>query len=371
MNRYLKIMLPCLTILGLTFSGCKKEYRFYAGRFANDGEKGLYAYSFNAGNGSLKLISEYNAGSKISYYCFSQKHNMFYVLNEVMSFNGQPGGGITALKYDNITGSLVKSGEIVVPDGGPCYISLSHDNGYLFLANYPEGSICVVKLGDDGIPERVTDTIMFNEPDSASSHAHMIKTSPDGKLICVSDLGLDKLLTFTFDKNLGKLNPVENGITNISKGSGPRHFIFNDDGSMVYLINELGSTIMVFNADGKGHLNLVQTLSTIGSDYHGENACADIRFSKDGKFLYGSNRGENTIVTYSVGDDGLLQFKARTLCGGNWPRNFIVDPSGRFILISNQRSGDISVFKINSNGIPGKQVAKVTLDQASSLLFRE
>jgi 6-phosphogluconolactonase len=183
----------------------------------------------------------------------------------------------------------------------------------------------------------------------------MILHDPAGKFVYVTDLGLNKIYIYSFDSSSGKLNQIENGLVSLPSGTGPRHFTFNNEGSKFYLINELGSTIMVFNVNSNGSLNLLQTVPTFEEGFIGRNACGDIHIGKDGRFLYGSNRGENTIVVFKISDDGLLTLTGRVPCGGEWPRNFVIDPSGKFLLVGNQKTNEISVFKINKKtGMPEK-----------------
>jgi 6-phosphogluconolactonase len=361
MRNYIKIIGIVLVLTSLVLTSCKKEYKLFVGGFTTkQGEKAMSVFNFNAGNGKLELISESDVGPSPSYFCFSEKTSVFYVLNEVMEFRGQFGGGLTTLKYDDKTNQFEKKNEIMIPYGAPCYISMSADSGYLFTANYPNGSVSVVKLDNDGIPETITDTILYVKEEPDRSHAHMILQDPGGKHVYVTDLGLDRVVVYDFDKENGKLNQLEKGIASFPLKSGPRHFTFNSDGTKLYVINELGSTLSVFNVDDKQGLMLLQNLPTPREGFMENNYCADIHMSSDGKFLYGSNRGENTIVTFSVGNDGLLTLAGHTTCGGNWPRNFVIDPTGRFILVGNQKSSYISVFRINKKtGLPS-----IVLDSA-------
>jgi 6-phosphogluconolactonase len=331
----------------------EKTLRLFASRFNEAGEKGLVVFDLNRAEGTFKVLSEAEAGPNPSYFCISEKWGMIYAANEVMEFNGVNGGGVTALKYDLQTGNTEKIKELVVPKGGPCYISLSPQEDYLFFASYSSASIAVVKLDDKGIPDRVTDTISFPPIENSVSHPHMISFGPSGKKVYLTDLGLDRIVIYDFDPGTGRLTTARDGIINLPKGSGPRHFVFNKEGIKMYVICELNSTISIFDVNDNGGLRPVQTLTTLGDGFNGESFCADIHLAKNGKYLYGSNRGENTIVVFTVDGDGKLSLSGRTSCGGSWPRNFVIDPSGEFILVGNQKSGEISLFKIDGKtGIP-------------------
>jgi 6-phosphogluconolactonase len=371
MKKQLTEIVLLIIIICFALTSCKKEYKLIVGGYTEkEGEKGLSVFSFNARNGDLRLISESDVGPDPSYFCFSKKNNLFYVPNEVIEFNGQHGGGLTTLKFDEKNNRFEKLSEHIIPYGGPCFISMSADSGYLFIANYPNGSVAVVRLGNDGVPETITDTILYVKEEPGRSHAHMILHDPAGRHVYVTDLGLDRIVTYDFDARDGKLKQLENGIATLPAKSGPRHFVFNHDGSKLYVINELSSTLAVFNVDDKHGLHLVQIFPTIRKDFIGTNNCADIHLGNDGKFLYGSNRGENTIVTFKVGDEGLLTLAGQTSCGGDWPRNFTIDPTGKFLLVGNQKSNYISVFRINNKtGLLSTAIDSVRMKMPACLKF--
>jgi len=370
MRSFRLFLLSFLIMTEFTIAGCSRNPRIFAGGFTKSDEKGLNVYDFNTGSGELKLLSQSDAGPNPSYFCISSRRNLLYAANEVMEFMGKPGGGLTTLKYDPRTNVLEKAGEMVIPYGGPCYISLSPDEDFLFLANYPEGSVAVVKLDKNGIPDTVTDSILYNPEKPGTSHAHMIISDPGGKHIYVSDLGLDRIVIYNFDNFSGKLVPLEKGIVQVPSGSGPRHFTFTDEGTRMYLINELGSTIMAFSNDVQNGLKLIQTMSTRGLTSVEKNYCADIHIGESGEFIYGSNRGENSIVVYRIADDGSLSLAGHSACGGDWPRNFVIDPTGKFLLVANQRSDNISVFRINrKTGLPEGPVSIMNMKAPACLKF--
>jgi 6-phosphogluconolactonase len=349
-NRFIDFFVILIIILFST--SCKnRSIHFFAGTYTESGGKGLCAFNLNYNTGTFNMLSESDAGPNPSYFCISAKNGLIYAANEVMEFNGSKGGGVTTLKSDPVTGIPEKVNQLLVPYGGPCFISLSPAEDYLLMANYSSSSVAVVKLDDNGIPQEVTDTISFMGEEGKISHPHMISFGPGGRKVYLTDLGLDRISIYDFDA--GHLKQISDGIVNMAPGSGPRHFVFSSDGSKMYVICELNSTISVFDVAVSGALLPVQTLSTLGEGFIGESNCADIHLGKNGQYLYGSNRGENTIVVFRTGSDGHLTLEGRTSCGGNWPRNFVIDPSGKILLVGNQKSGNISLFRISEkNGMP-------------------
>jgi len=366
-----KILLPiivCVLLLITSISSFSQPIRLFAGRYTDTGGKGLYLFDLNRESGTFKELSEAEAGPNPSYFCISKKKGLIYAANEVMEFNGVNGGGVTALKYDPEKGSIEKIKDLLVPDGGPCFISMTHDESYLLLANYSSSSITVVRLDANGIPDSVTDKISFPENESKVSHPHMISFGPSGKKVYLTDLGLDRIVIYDFDNKTGKLS--QNGIINFPKGTGPRHFVFNNSETKMYVICELNSTISVLDVDKDGGLKLVQTLTTLAEDFKGESNCADIHLGKNEQFLYGSNRGENTIVTYKIETDGKLKLAGRTSCGGDWPRNFVIDPTGKYLLAANQKSGNIFLYKIDQkSGLPVTTSKEFKIDSPVCLKF--
>jgi 6-phosphogluconolactonase len=373
MRHLILFILPAL--IATLISGCSQKTRMVAGGFSENGENGISIFDFNSTKGTMELISSFNAGPNPSYLCISEKNKLIYAINEVSEFNGVRGGGVTAVRYVNNFENLTKAGEIPVPNGGPCFISLTPCGKYLLVANYGGGSVAVVKLGATGIPEAVTDTIIYTDTvlyrkDIKVSHAHMIGFDPSGEKVYVTDLGLDRIMIYSLNYESGKLIPLsEKGIA-LAPYTGPRHFVFNSEGTMLYVMGELNSAVTVFRVGGPLGLREVQTISALGQGFTGKNSSADIHIGKSGKFLYATNRGENSIATFRIGIDGLLSLSGHTSCGGNWPRNFAIDPSGRFLLAANQRSGNIAVFKIDPlNGIPADSTQNVLIKSPSCIKF--
>ena len=353
MKKHTLIFGSVLFIIMSTFLTGNAQIRLFTGTYTESPRNGFHIFDLNRETGTFTLVSSSDAGPNPSYFCISKKNCIIYAANEVMEFKGAKGGGVTALNYDAKTGVAKKIGELAVPNGGPAYIAISPADDYVFLANYSGGSVSVVKLNEKGIPESVTDHIVYETGEGKVSHPHMISFDPSGKKVYVTDLGLDRVVIYNFDPVKGKLNQIQKGIAELPKGSGPRHFVFSNDGTRLYVICELNSTIAFFNVNKNGELQEAQTLSTLREGFKGKSYCADIHLGKSEKYLYGSNRGENTIVTYKVGPEGKLTLAGHTTCGGDWPRNFVIDPSGKYLLVGNQNSGNISMFTIDEQtGLP-------------------
>lgn len=369
MKAFTKISVFVICIM-TSISGLSQNVRLFAGRYTEPGGKGLSVFDLNPKSGTFNIVTEAEAGPNPSYFCISKSNRLIYAADEVMVFNGTKGGGLTTLRYDKEKSTLLKVNELVVPDGGPCFISLSPDEKYLFLANYSSSSLTVVKLDDKGIPENVSDKISFQKNGKKTSHPHMISFGPGGKKVYLTDLGFDRIVIYDFDKSSGHLTEAKNGIVPFAEGAGPRHFVFSSDGNKLYVICELNSTISVFDVDNEGGLTPIQSISTLAEGFKDKNACADIHIGKNGKFLYGSNRGENTIAVFSIGSDGKLAPNGRVSCGGSWPRNFVIDPTGKFMLVANQKSGNIVLFNIDQKtGMPVAASKEYKLDGAVCLKF--
>ena len=327
-------LIPVLIGCGNAQQISKMYVGVYTGR---DVVNGLHVIDVDFTNGVFAPVSDADAGPSPSYICVSKKHNMLYAANEATQTidDGVRVGSVTALKL-NADGSIAeKVKEVYLYNGGACNVSLTPEEDFLLLAHYGAGSISVVRLDSNGLPTEVTDTVVFREEGIRSARGHMAAAGPNGK-IYFTCLALDKVMIFDLNRTTGKLTQTGYGST--PEGAGPRHFTFSKDGSKLFVINELGSTMTVFDIASDGGLNEIQTISTLPDDWTGESFCADVHLSKDGQYLYGSNRGHNSIVTYKVAADGRLSVVGFTSCGGNWPRNFTLDPSGKYIVVGNQNA---------------------------------
>lgn len=317
----------------------KTTHTLFVGTYTNGDSEGIYKYTLDATTGVLGTQELAAKLKSPSYLTISEDKNNLYAIQETGDFDSL-GGGVTAFRLNE--GVLEVQNSKGTHGNGPCHVSLSGD-GYLAAANYGGGNVALYQLNGDGslageaqvIDHKILDT-------TKTSRAHMAKFTKDG--LFVADLGLDGIKRYKREGDqyvVGDQTSID-----LAAGAGPRHFTFGKNGNILYVISELNSTVSVFEKDSQGAYQEIQTESTLAEGYAEKSYCADIHLSPDGKFLYGSNRGENTIVIFAVDQEsGKLTLVGRESVRGDWPRNFSLDPTGEFLLVANQRSNNIIVFK--------------------------
>lgn len=260
------------------------------------------------------------------------------------------GGSVGAYALDTDTKALKLLNQ--QPSGGvwPCYVSLDHTGKNVLIANYSSGSASVLPIKADGSLAKPTAVVQHTKSNSGKEpHAHSINVSPDNRFALVADLGIDKIMIYKLDVEKGTLTAGNPAYAKLKPGSGPRHFCFSPDGKSIYVINEHGSTMTVFayQADS-GTLTEVQTITTLPEGFDGKNWCAEVRVHPSGKFLYGSNRGHDSIVVYKINlTDGKLTYVEHETGDIKTPRNFNIDPTGKFCIVANQDSNSVVVFRID------------------------
>ena len=312
----------------------------YVGTYTNAESKGIYYYDFNIETGKLsnkKLAAEIE---NPSFLAFSTNKKLLYAVGEVNNFDSNSSGTVNAYAVTE-NGTLQFINKVSSNGAHPCHISLNNKNKTAAVSNYTGGTISIHKVDKNGNLNEAFQVINHNL-DSVKSHAHSAKFLNNN--LFVADLGRDILAQYVENNNQQYV--LEENYT-MKSGTGPRHFEITKDGAFIYVINELNSTVSVLKNNGKSYYK-IQNISTLSDGYEGENSCADIHLSKNQTFLYGSNRGENTIVVYKRNiENGTLEKIQSVSVEGNWPRNFAIGPNGKFLLVANQRSNNISIFKID------------------------
>jgi len=307
---------------------------------------GIYCYAFNSQTGDVILKSAISGVENPSYLAVSHDGNHVYAVNEGKT------GSICSFLFNKASGELSFLNKVSSGGSGPCYVSVDERNKFVFAGNYNNGSLAAVALKEDGSLGADSQYIQhkgsgIDKGRQKGPHVHCTVLSPDNKYLLTSDLGTDNINIYKFDETKANqpLSPAEQDSVAVKPGSGPRHLTFHPDSKTVYLIHEMGSMITAFDYKN-GKCTEKQTITMLSPDYKGRVGAADIHVSADGNFLYASNRGDaNEIVIYSIDKKGRLTFAGRQPCLGKSPRNFVIDPSGNYLLVANQDSNEIIIFK--------------------------
>ncbi len=336
------------------------DYYVFFGTHNSGATRGFYLSTFDSKTGALSVPKMDVHSDGCAYYVIAADGKHLYTCNSVMNFGGtQHMGAISAFALDPKTGQLTLLNQ--KPSGGedPSYICLDQTGKFALVANYQGnrvagegGTIAVFAIQADGsFGERTA----FDQHKGTSidpsrqkqAYAHSIIVDPTNRFAIVCDLGLDKVFVYKFDEKTGTLAPNDPAFATVKPGSGPRHPIFHPNGKIVYVLHEMGSMITAFHWDSdKGALSAFQEISTLPADFKGTSACAEIRISPDGKFVYASNRGDDSIAEFSVDPESFkLTMVGTTKSGGKTPRNFDWDPTATWMIVSNHDSDNAVVFK--------------------------
>jgi 6-phosphogluconolactonase len=335
----------------------KSTYLFYVGTYTEEGgkSKGIYAFRYDAATAQITPLGLAAETTNPSFVAPSPNGKYLYAVNEVGKYNGPNSGGVSAFSIDHTTGKLTFLNEVASRGADPCYIIVDKTGKYVLVANYTGGSVAVFPILADGKLGEASGFVQhtghgFDPKRQEGPHAHSIDLSPDNRFAMVDDLGLDELLVYKFDASKGSLTPNDPPFIKLDAGAGPRHFVLRPDGKFAYVVAEMGHTVTVFSNDPvSGKLQPLQSITTLPKDFQGRNDDAEIQIHPSGKFLYASNRGEDTIVVYSIdAAKGILTQVGSVLTGGKEPRSFEIDPTGTLLFAENQKSDNIAVFKIDA-----------------------
>lgn len=326
--------------------------KFYLGTSDKDLENPIKLCELNLDNPSISLVDSFAGSIAPSYISFSPDENYLYAGSRP---SGDENGQINSYKVDKNTFDIELQNSQSSMGIGPAHLSV-HPGGKTVLAsNYSSGTVATLPVDEAGRVEPANSFFQHEgsgpvESRQAEPHAHFISADPSGNYVLSVDLGADKVFIYCYSKDSGKIEPNENQpYLEIEAGAGPRHLVFHPSGKWFYVINELNSTLSFcsFNAT-TGESKLIKSISTLlPEDVDIENYPAAIRIHTNGKFLYSSNRGHNSIALFSVGDDGSPTLIETKSTEGDWPRDFNIDPSGNFLIVANQRSNNLTAFKID------------------------
>jgi 6-phosphogluconolactonase len=341
----LYLLLLCCTALSAI---AQKQSYLLVGTYTGGKSKGISVFRFNSKDGTATLVDSIVSANP-SYLAVSPDQNFVYAVNELGNTEG--GGKVTAYRFDKKTGHLTQLNQQASMGEHPCYLTADKTGRWVIVGNYSSGTAAVLPVAKDGRLGRAVSVVQHRGSSVHSRqekpHVHSTVLSPDNRFLYVPDLGIDKVMIYSFNAQNGKLSPKDTTLK-ATAGSGPRHFVFHPNGRWAYLVQELTGTVTAFRYDN-GKLKPSQTISILPPGFSQPFTSADIHVSNDGRFLYASNRDEsNTLAYLSINSaTGKLSLKGHQSTLGKTPRNFNFDPSGAYLLAANQNSDEIVVFTVD------------------------
>lgn len=364
-RRFLELMgigsytlVPFAAAFGGGGSGRRRgESYLYVGTYTSGGSKseGIYILRFDTETGKVTPHKIVRGVEEPSFLAVDPKGRYLFAVNETIHHEGRQSGAVSSFAVNDGGGALTFINKQPSMGGAPCHLTTSRDGKFVLVANYVGGNAAVLPVGRDGALGEAVDLEQHsgsgpNKERQESAHAHSIILDGTGRYAFVNDLGIDRVMIYKFDGSNGKLSPnSDQAHYQTRPGAGPRHFKFHPSGKYAFVINELDMTISSLAYDpAKGALREVHTVSTVPNGYTGENTCADLHVHPTGKFVYGSNRGHDSIAAFRFdAAAGRLELIEHAPSGGKIPRNFAIDPAGKFLLVANQRSDSIVTFSID------------------------
>jgi 6-phosphogluconolactonase len=328
--------------------------RLYVGTYTGAKSKGIYMAQFDPTTGKLGAAELAVRTTGPSFLAVHPGGRFLYAVGETSNLGGKKVGAVRAFRIDEETGRLKLLNQQSSGGEGPCHLSVDKEGKCLLVANYGNGSIAALPILADGKLAEPSAVIQHqgssvNPERQAGPHAHFITTDAADRFALVCDLGLDKVLVYRLDPAKGALVPNDPPFASVQPGLGPRHVVFSPDGRFAYLISEIGATLTAFAYDAKGGaLKELQTVSTLPQDFKGAKSAAEVQIHPSGRFVYGSNRGHDSIAVYSVDQGtGKLSWVDCQSTHGKTPRHFVIDPTGQWLLAENQDSDNIVVFRLD------------------------
>ena len=340
----------------------------FAGTYTTFGApkgEGIYVYRMNAATGALSLLHVAKDVPSPSYLAVDASRRRLLCVNEVGKLDDVPGGGLSAFSLQQPAAAPVFLNRQPSLGAAPCYVTIERTGRFALVANYGQGSVAMFPIQADGRLGPASDSVQHEgsgkDPGRQQGpHAHCIITDPANRYALAADLGIDAIVVYRMELEKGKL--ARHREVKVKAGAGPRHLAFHPSGRWLYLIQELNSTLTAFawNAD-EGSPAELQTISTLPDGYDGQSYCADVHVHPSGRFVYGSNRGHDSIAMFSIDEKtGKLTSLGHEPTGGRTPRNFALDPTGTWLLAANQDSGNIVTFRIDERTGTLQQTEQVT-----------
>jgi 6-phosphogluconolactonase len=348
----------------------------YIGTYTDGASKGIYRLELDRSTARLSppvLVAE---AVNPSFLAWHPSRPVLYAVSETNTVGGGETGALLAYKVGT-DGSLASINEEPSGGAGACFVSVDPTGTHAFVANYTAGSVAVFPIGADGGVAPASTLVQHTGSGAHPTrqegpHAHAIRIAPGGAFVLTADLGADRLFVYRFDRRRGTLTANDPSGAAALPGSGPRHFAWHASGDTVFVINELSSTIATYAWDGaRGTLDLRGAVSTLAGGFAGENTAAEVTVHPSGRFVYGSNRGHDSIAAFHVSDDCTLTRVGLYPTGGKTPRHFSIDPRGELLLAANQESDSLVLFRIDQqSGVLVDTGAHVTVPSPAFVSMR-
>jgi len=345
MKRTTTLIVTLLLMASFFYNPAFAQSLFFVAANGENNPAGIRIFSLNEEDGSITQVGQNEHLKGASYLNLSPDNKYLYAVgnDQVSAFSVGKQGELTWLNSQSSEGK------------GPCFVSTDQTGKFVFVANYGGGTISMFAVNEDGSLQPASQTIhhegsSVNENRQQGPHPHMIAISPNNQYVYVPDLGTDKVMAYALDANAGKLSPATVPFVKMEPGSGPRHFEIHPDQKTMFVLNELVGSVSSVSLDKDyGLKKVAQTYSLLPEGFTDYNKSADIHTTPNGKFLYGTNRGPNTLAMFKVQKNGKLEFIGHEPTRGETPRNFIIDPTGNFLLLANRESDNIIVFSIHQS----------------------
>jgi 6-phosphogluconolactonase len=348
------ILLLLVNGVGLGASPRGKSYFVYIGTYTHHASKGIYLYRFWPSTGETLPLGLAAATASPAWLIVHPTRRFLYAANEYGG-GAEPGNTISAYAMDTKTGKLIFLNRVSSKGVGPCHLAIDKTGKILVAANFASGSVAAFPIRSDG---SLGEASGFDQHHGSSidpvrqagPHAHSAIVSPDNRFVLVADIGLDRLYSYRLNPSAGSLEPNDPPFAALHPGWGPRHLAFHPNGRYLYLISEMGSMITTFAYDAaRGTAKELQTVSTLPQGFAGKSTAAEIQVDREGKFIYASNRGDDSIGVFAIdANTGTLSPTQHISTEGKTPRAFALDPTGQYLFAANQNSANIAILRVNS-----------------------
>lgn len=353
------------------------RWRVYLGTGSQHGSEGIYLAELDLTSGRVSEPTLATEAERPAFLAVHPNGQWMYSVGAEQQADGQRVGVVYAFAIDARTGRLTHLNRQPAGGDGPCHLVVDPQGRAVLVANYSSGSVAVLPIEGDGKLAPVSCVVQHtgssvHERRQQGPHAHAVQVHPDGRFAFAADLGADRLLAYRYDSEAGQLTPLDAGSLSTKPGAGPRHFAFHPTLDRLYLINELDSTVLTLRFDAEaGRLEQLQNITSLPADFTEVNYPSEVAVHPSGRFLYGANRGHDSLAVFRIDETGQLEPAGHVAIEGAWPRHFAIDPTGQFLLAALEKSDSVSVFRIDQEtGLPSFTGQHIPLGSPMMVLYR-